>query len=277
MQLTPVYGERAVVRAEPLIADPATPLLRQHRRLAATLATLDDGQWAAPSRCEGWSVQDVVAHLVTATQFWAFSIDAGLRGEPTRFLATFDPVATPAEMVAAVRSTSPQQTLEQLVETNDALAGAIERVDGAWSTPAEAPPGHIAIALLAQHALWDAWVHERDIVLPLALSCTVEPDEVAAALTYAAALSPAFLACHGSTRAGVVEVCCTDPDVQVRVEVGAQVVISDGPAPADAIQITGDAVAVLEALSHRGPFPVPLAPEDRWVLGGLEQAFDVVG
>jgi hypothetical protein len=59
--------------------------------------------------------------------------------------------------------------------------------------------------------------------------------------------------------------------------VGAQVVIGDGPAPADAIRITGDAVPVLEALSHRGPFPVPLAPEDRWVLGGLEQAFDVVG
>ena len=75
----------------------------------------------------------------------------------------------------------------------------------------------------------------------------------------------------------MVEVCTTDPDVQVRVEVGAQVVIGDGPAPADAIRITGDAVAVLEALSHRGPFPVPLAPEDRWVLGGLEDAFDVVG
>ena len=150
-------------------------------------------------------------------------------------------------------------------------------MDGAWSTPAEAPPGHVAIALVAQHALWDSWVHERDIVLPLALPCTVEADEVAAALTYAAALSPAFLACQGSTRAGVVEVCTTDPDVQVRVEVGAQVVIGDGPAPADAIRITGDAVAVLEALSHRGPFPVPLAPEDRWVLGGLEQAFDVVG
>lgn len=274
MQLTPTYGE-AVLVAEPLLADPATPLLRQRERLAATLAELDAAQWATPSRCEGWTVQDVIAHLVTTNQFWTFSIAAGLQGEPSRFLATFDPVASPAEMVAAVRSMSTADTLAQFQETNAGLAAVIGSVgaDG-WSTLAEAPPGHVAIALVAQHALWDSWVHERDVTLPLGLDPVVEPDEVAASLTYGAALSPAFLACLGSTRCATVEVRATDPDVRIVVDIGRRVVLHDGPAADDAVLITGDAVDLLEAFSFRGPFPTPLADGDRWILGGLAEVFD---
>ena len=34
------------------------------------------------------------------------------------------------------------------------------------------------------HALWDAWIHERDVLLPLGVSPTEEPDEVAALLDW---------------------------------------------------------------------------------------------
>jgi uncharacterized protein (TIGR03083 family) len=274
MQLTPRYGDRPIVRAEPETADPATPLLRQQARLAATLGSLDADQWASPSRCEGWSVQDVIAHLLTADQFWAYSINAGLGGEPTTFLRTFDPVASPAEMVAAARSATPDETLAQFVDSVDALAAAIARVDGAWSTIAEAPPGHVSVSMVAAHALWDSWIHERDIALPLGLSPVTEPDEVTVALGYAAALSPTFLASLGSTRLGSIDVQVTDPDVRVFIEVGPQVVIRDGGAPEGAVVITGDAVEVLEALSLRGPFPVPPPEEGRWMLEGLAQVFD---
>src|SRR5207302_2946523 len=53
----------APVRVE---VDPPTLLdaLEQHRaRLLGSLAALDDAAWATPSRCAGWSVADVVAHL----------------------------------------------------------------------------------------------------------------------------------------------------------------------------------------------------------------------
>ena len=274
MQLTPTYGE-AVLVAEPLLADPATPLLHQRDRLAGILAGLDAEQWATASRCEGWSVQDVIAHLITTNQFWTFSIGAGLAGEPTSFLATFDPVASPAEMVAAVRSTSTADTLDQFVATNAALADVIATIaPEQWALPAEAPPGHLAIALVAQHALWDSWVHERDIVLPLGLEPVVEPDEVAACLSYAVALSPSFAANLGSDRRGAIELRATDPDLRVVVETGARVVLHDGLAPDDPIVITGDAVDLLEAFSFRAPFPTPLAAEDRWILGGLAEVFD---
>ena len=65
---------------------------------------------------------------------------------------------------------------------------------------AEAPPGHIAIGLVAIHALWDSWVHERDMLIPLGLDPVVDDAEMEACLVYAAALGPAFHASTGSTR-----------------------------------------------------------------------------
>ena len=76
----------------------------------------------------------------------------------------------------------------------DGLAAALDGLDAdGWETLAEAPPGHIPIRALALHALWDGWVHERDIVLPLGLDPVEDDDEIRGCLLYAAALGPAFV------------------------------------------------------------------------------------
>jgi uncharacterized protein (TIGR03083 family) len=275
MQLKPRYGDDPVVRIETAIGDVGTPMLRQRTRLAKVLEPLDRAQWAAPTRCEGWSVQDVVAHLVTTNEFWAFSITSGLAGAPSELLATFDPVATPAAMVDAVRAQAPGETFERFCATNDALAAVVGDIDDAgWSTLAEAPPGHVAIRAVVLHALWDAWVHERDIVLPLGLDVVDEPDEIVGCLQYAAALGPAFLSTMGSTRTGSVHVSTDDPAASFVVEVGPTVVVRDGDAPAGAIVLDGSTVGVLEALSFRAPFPVEVPADDRWLLGALGEVFD---
>ncbi len=278
MQLTPRYDGEPVMTIDAVIDDPATPLLRQRERFASVLADLTEDQWAAASRCEGWSVQDVVSHLVTTNQFWALSVTSGAQRAPTRFLTGFDPVATPAQLVDAIRTWTPTETLDRFVESNHALAAAFDGLDDeAWSYLAEAPPGHIAVRLLALHALWDCWVHERDVVLPLGLTPIAEVDEIAASLVYAAALGPAFLALSGSHRTGTLEVHTTAPDLRVVIELGPSVRIHDGAVPAGTVTITGDAVALIEALSFRGPFPAPLAENDRWLLGNLGEVFDQVG
>jgi uncharacterized protein (TIGR03083 family) len=275
MLLTPRYDDPAFFRIETQPRDPALPLLRQRRRLASLLGGLDDEQWAAASRCEGWSVRDVIAHLVSTNQFWAFSIGAALGGEPTRFLASFDAVATPVELVEALRSQPPAEVLDAFVATNEAIADAIARLDdGGWSTLAEAPPGHVAIRAVALHALWDAWVHERDVVIPLGLTPVDEPDELAGCLTYVAALSPAFAVAGGSTRRGAIAVEATHPEVRFVVDVGESVVVRAGEAPAGALRLTGSAVELIEALSFRAPLPCPVADEHRWLLDGLAEVFD---
>jgi uncharacterized protein (TIGR03083 family) len=277
VQLNPRYGRPPALVIDTSLTDVAAPLTRQRRRLAELLSDLTDDQWAAPSRCEGWSTQDVVAHLVVTNQFWDFSMKAGLAGEPTRVLATFDPVASPAQMVEQVRSRTPAETLAQFVESNDAFLGTVATIaDDQWATVAEAPPGHVALRAVALHALWDAWVHERDVALPLGIEAAEEPDEVAGSLQYAAALSPTFLATNGSVRTGHLSVRATDPDVSFVVAAGPTVTVSDGTLPSDgALVLAGPAVALTEALSLRRPLEQPVATSDRWLLEGLAEVFDV--
>ena len=124
------------------------------------------------SRCAEWTVRDVVAHLVGVNVVLAASVIAGLAGTPSRILGGgFDPATTPPLMVNQMTSLTTAEMLERFVSTNEALIGAVaDLTDEGWSTMAESPVGHVPIRLIAQHALWDCWVHERDIAIPLGMS-----------------------------------------------------------------------------------------------------------
>lgn len=277
MLLTPRYEGHAVLRFTGPIGDPSVPLVRQRRRLGAFLSGLDDRQWAAASRCERWSVRDVIAHLVGTDQFWVLSATAALSGAPTQFLAGFDPAVTPAAMVDGMQEVPAAEVLASYLDGIEALAAALTGLDEAqWSLPAEAPPGHVPLHVMAHHALWDAWIHERDVALPLGAAPVEEPDEVLACLQYVASLGPAFLAANGSTRTGALVVEGTDPSAHVVVEAGETVVVGDGDAPSHAVRLTGRTVDLLEALSCRSPLSGDIADEDRWLLGGLTAVFDLV-
>jgi len=275
LQLTPVYGDRPIISVES--HRPAVHrVISQRRRLEGLLGALSEDEWTHPSRCEGWSVHDVVTHLVSTNTFWAISIQSGLAGQPTRFLADFDPMASPAQLVAAQRGRPAAATLEQFIAGNTALAEVVGAVrDDDWDRLAEAPPGHVPIRLVADHALWDAWVHERDIALALGRSPTVEVDEVIAALRYCAALGPAFMLSLGTTREGAAEVVVSDPSDRFVVAIeGDHVRVHAGPAPEGAPVLRTDAVGLLEALSIRAAGPA--SPVVSWLSAGLAAVFDRV-
>jgi uncharacterized protein (TIGR03083 family) len=272
--LTPRYGDRPVVAVDTRSPGPH-PVVQQRRRLQELLADLPPDDWQRPSRCAGWSVQDVVTHLVSTNGFWTLSIQAGLAGEPTRFLGSFDPVATPAQLVDQVQGTPVADTLQQLSESNEALAAAVEALDeDGWATLAEAPPGHVPIRLVADHALWDAWVHERDILLPLGRTPVEDADEVRTCLRYGAALGTAFALCAGGAPSTPVALSVHDPDLDLVVTVDGDVVrVHDGPPPADAALGGGPAVEVLEMLSTRDVGTRPPPAVER-LTAGLRTAFD---
>src|SRR5207302_810982 len=161
---------------------------------------------------------------------------AALRGEPTRYLATFDPVTSPAQLVETSRSDAAADVLDRFVETIDALAATIAEVDGdadGWSMLGEAPPGHVPLHAVALHALWDSWIHERDVVLPLGLAPVEEPDEIVGCLCYAAAIGPALAIAGGSSRRGAIAVDASNPDACFVVETGEAVFVRSGDAPDD--------------------------------------------
>jgi uncharacterized protein (TIGR03083 family) len=275
MQLQPRYESEPILVLEGPADAAREPTIRQRRRLGELLGTLSDDQWRRASRCEGWTVQDVVNHLIGTNSFWAASIAAGLAGSPTKILAAFDPAATPALMVDGMRALSPAETLDQFLTTDQPLLDALETLDAdGWATIAESPPGHVPISLLAQHALWDSLIHERDIALPLGMTPVEEPDETVVSLRYAAGLGPAFAAVTGG-RTGALVVDAADPDVHIVVEVGDAVAVHGGAAPAGALRLEGRAIDLLEALSIRRPLDVHVPDEHAWLLMGLAIAFDV--
>jgi hypothetical protein len=90
-----------------------------------------------------------------------------------------------------------------------------------------------------------------------------------------AALGPAILAIGGSTRTGALVIDAVDPEAHIVVEVGEQVVIHEGAAPPGAVALAGRSVDLVEALSFRAPLRADIGAEHRWLLGALDEVFEV--
>jgi len=274
VSISPRYEGVPIISIPGSPRDQLDPLTRQRRRLEGVLEDLQPQDWRTQSRCTGWSVQDVVAHLAGVNTFWTASVRAGLAGRPTRVLANFDPVATPEQMVAPTRDLVPQAVLAQFVSSNRELMDALGELDDeGWAAIAETPPGHLPIRLLASHALWDSWVHERDIVLPLGRVQPRHPDEVRASLGYVCALAAALVVLTGSAPARSLGVVAEDPVVRLVLRLSEGVEVHDVAPPPGAPVLRGDAVALIEALSTRAAFPAGVPEGWAPVIEGFAAVF----
>lgn len=121
---------------------------RERRALADVLDTLTSEQWAAPSRCEGWTVRDVTAHLL-------FVLEHSL-------LAT---------VVVFARNGANLDRMTKATTAADRRDGP--RLVAALRTHAESrrtPPGFTVVAPLT-----DVVVHAQDICAPLGIVHPVDP------------------------------------------------------------------------------------------------------
>lgn len=139
------------------------PAVHEERRaLIADLADLPEDGWQTPSLCPGWSVHDVLAHLVDT----ALTTRLGfLRGMVT---ARFDFDRSNDAGIRKHRGNSPAETLAafRLVQ---------QRTSG--------PPAPLATRLV------EAVVHGEDIRRPLGIDRTYPLDAVTEALTHQAETS----------------------------------------------------------------------------------------
>lgn len=274
MQLNPRYDGPPVLAVTGDDDPPLVPFVRQRRRLAERLASRSVEDWATSSRCDGWTVRDVIAHLVTVNGFWEQSVRAGRSGEPTRILATFDPEAHPPLLVRSLGDISGDEVLDRFVASNESLIGVLEDLaPDEWALTAETPAGHVPISRLVDHGLWDGWIHERDVAIPLGLDLVDEPDEVAVALRYAAVLGPGLMATSGDVAPGTVALVATEPDVALTIDVGPTVAVRSGVDDADVPTLRGRAADLVEALSIRAPLPADAPEAWRDLAGCLAAVF----
>ena len=162
--------------------------------------------------------------------------------------------------------------------TSSALCDLVEGLpDSAWSMLAESPAGHVSVAAVVQHALWDAWVHERDVVIPLGLAPVEEDDEVLASLQYAAAVNAGFGLMAGIAVPATLLLEVTDPDARIAVTVDDTVHTTAvaGDVPPDAVVLAGRAVDLTEMLSTRVPLDQPVPADKRWLVSSLAEMFEV--
>jgi uncharacterized protein (TIGR03083 family) len=126
------------------------------QRFEELIRSLDQAAWSTPTRCEGWTVADVAAH-VTGT---FADIAAG------RFEELAAPDATERQ-TAERRGRTPEEVADELhVAGKTSLDLAASFDDAAWEGPAPAGiPGTLGEGA---EAIWyDAYVHREDICAAL--------------------------------------------------------------------------------------------------------------
>jgi uncharacterized protein (TIGR03083 family) len=277
VKLTPEYDQPSRVVFEARPAEIAAPLVRQRRRLQGLLATFDERQWQYASRCDDWRVRDVVAHLVTVNDFWALSVRSGIAGSPTRILESFDPAAHPPMLVAAMDELPSSEVFARFVASNDEFLASIEELgESGWSTIVETPAGHVPASALGHHALWDAWIHERDIALPLDIVHVEEPDEITASLRYAAVIGPTLRMRAAPPAPGTYGVIASGPVAFLTIEISDTIVVREEQPPKSAPCLRGDAVELVDALTIRAPLPETAPPEWQELARELATVFDAV-
>ena len=131
-----------------------TGLLEELENLKALIQSLTPAEWARPSRCTGWTVGDVAAHVVGG-----MADVAALRLEG---LGT--PEGTDRQ-VRERRGREPGQIADELGATIKSTAQLLSAFDdAAWAMPS---PGGFDFTLgEGVEALWhDAWLHGDDILV----------------------------------------------------------------------------------------------------------------
>ena len=277
MLLNPLYGAPAM-RVMTGNADIRRAFLGQHRRMMSTAASLTDQQLLAPSRCEGWSSADVLEHLRGVAEFWIFSMAAGIAGQPTTILSGFDPEATPRETVAGSNAGSVDEAREQYLAAASQLEHTVAALgDDTWEAIVEAPPGHVTIGTMLHHAVWDCWIHERDIAIPLGIEPVEDPVEVTCVLAHAIGLTACMAIQYAESRSARIGVLAADPHVELTVDVGRTTVVSYNSLPTDAPLLTGSSVDLIEGISCRRPLDSSSLSENSWVVKGLADVFAPAG
>lgn len=145
-------------------ADVIAALSGQHRDLKAILDPLPDGAWNQPTRCDGWSVSDVVLHLAQTDEM----ARASLEGRMEAFLAerTGGGLASSVDegadlMVQRERGGSPGAVRNRWENG----AGRLDDLFGRCDPHARVTwvAGTLSVHTLAATRLAECWIHTGDV------------------------------------------------------------------------------------------------------------------
>ncbi len=202
---------------------------------------LTPAQWAAPSGCPGWSVQDIVAHL--ATEFWAVVDPSQLpdvAGQPLERAAEIE--------VQARRDRTPEATLDDYEQVSAAGLEQLAALAGIDMAVPLADAGTYPASVLPSAYAFDHYTHIRaDLFAPRGPLTSAPPpgDELrtGATLDWIEAALPQQNA-QAAAQATV--------EIQVTGPTGRSITFGTGPVKAT---VTSDAPAFVRWVTQRGSWP----------------------
>ena len=226
--------------------DPHDILAREAARLDAHFAALveagDDDEWARPSRCEGWDVRDVLAHLDATEEYHRACLD----GTVSALMASMgEKGATDLDSANAI-GIAERSGLAPAVLLDDWRArNAVDRAD-----LRARGDGDVDSSVGAYPARWQAWHLAAELATHADDAWVPETEEEA----------PARRAWRATF--GRAELSETRPDVTTTPTVGGTRVRGEG------VDAVVDDVTFVEAVAHRLTADSPIPTEVRDLLGG---------
>jgi hypothetical protein len=156
-------SEGVAVDAEQLLL----VLAEHHARLIRGWREFTADQWDSASRNERWSVHETVRHVADAMELGTTAAGGDNAVEP---LNRFDPRSTPNAWLERSNGESPAATVERFDTAahrfRDAVRTRLASNDDARATTVY---GDAHWTMNVAHLLWDSWIHERDVLLPLGI------------------------------------------------------------------------------------------------------------
>jgi len=137
-----------------------------HHRLIDTWQGLGPAQWAHQSRNTQWSVHDTVRHVADVMERTVVVANGGQGLNKT----DFDPRSTPIAWLATSEGETPSVTIERFAKASASHRARISERFAQLDTARERTvygTAHWTVNVV--HVLWDSWLHERDVLIPLGL------------------------------------------------------------------------------------------------------------
>lgn len=148
---------------------PREPLVdaldQQWLSIAELLAGLPEDAWTTPTALPGWSVQDVLAHIIGTESSLLGDKPADSATDFSALSHVHNPIAVFNEQwVDMLRGHSPEQLLarfDEVTERRRKALAAMSQED--FDAPSWTPVGQGTYARFMQIRVFDCWMHEQDI------------------------------------------------------------------------------------------------------------------
>ncbi|MET7772356.1 maleylpyruvate isomerase family mycothiol-dependent enzyme [Nocardia sp. NPDC005366] len=145
-------------------------LSRQWQAVTALVADLDEDGWRTPTALPGWTVFDVVAHMI-GTESWLLGEKPPARepGSDETDVRALPHVRNETAVlneiwVDRLRPLSGAELLEMFGRITDRRLTMLGKMDDAvWKTPTPSPIGQVSYGRFMRVRLFDCWMHELDI------------------------------------------------------------------------------------------------------------------